>query len=183
MFRALLIAVLVVIALPAAQADETDVGWDYATVGDSTIYTYILMSGSAEDIVTSFHVYAPCDYRLITDWSADAGWGFEALRDEETGGTDLNWYCPIGVADGLSAGGMLTVSVTTSSSVPTNEEYVLPGCLGNWGYEVAGWAGSVAIMPSSVAVPQSIVSTPEPSTLAALGSGLMAVMALRRKRK
>ena len=81
---------------------------------------------------------------------------------------------PIGVADGLSAGGMLMVSVTTPSSIPTNEDYVLPGCLGNWGYEVAGWAGSVAIMPSSVAVPQSFVpkSVPEPSGLLALASCL-----------
>jgi len=183
MFRALLIAVLVVLTLPAAQADETTVGWDYTTIGDSTIYTYILLSGSTEDIVTSFHVYAPCDYRLIQDWTADEGWGYEAIRDQETGGADLCWYCPAGVANGLDAGGMLMVSITTGSNIPTNEDYVLPGCLGNWGYEVAGWAGSVAIMPSSVAVPQSFVTTPEPSGLIALVSGLGAFVACRRGRQ
>lgn len=183
MFRALLIAVLVVLTLPAAQADETEVGWDYITIGDSTVYTYILMSGSTEDIVTSFHVYAPCDYRLIQDWTADEGWAFEAVLDQETGGADLSWYCPAGVANGLDAGGMLMVSITTGSNIPTNEDYVLPGCLGNWGYEVAGWAGSVAIMPSSVAVPQSFEPIPEPSGLIALVSGLGAVVAYRRRRK
>jgi hypothetical protein len=177
----MLFALLLALTAAVPVAGETIVGWDYITMGDSTIYTYILISGESSDIITSFHVYAPVDYGLITDWTADDGWAFEATVDEETGGSDLCWYTPEGVASGLAPGGLLMVTVSTPFTVPTNEEYELPGCFGNWGYEVSSWPGSVTVMLGSVAVPQSLTTVPEPASMAALAMGIVGLVARRRR--
>ncbi|MCL5104392.1 MAG: PEP-CTERM sorting domain-containing protein [Armatimonadetes bacterium] len=181
MKRTLLVAALVVLATTATLA-ETTVGWDYTTIGDLTIYTYLLMNGETNDTILSFHVYAPMDYRQIVDWTADNGWGFAASANPSTGGADFSWYVEPGAAAGLASGEMLMVSITTPSSIETNENYLVPGTFGNWGCEFATWPGSVPIMSSTVAVPQTlIVSTPEPASLLTLCAGCLGVWIRRRK--
>ncbi|MCX6346034.1 MAG: PEP-CTERM sorting domain-containing protein [Armatimonadetes bacterium] len=184
MLRAIFVAALLVIAMPAAFADETAADWFYYGDSDYTTYEYYLLSGTNEDIITSFQIYAPVDVSYILDWSADPGWDFLAAQDVDTGGTILNWFCPTGVEGGLEPSNMLMVSITTPGDLLSLEEYKYPDCEGNWSYEVAGWPGSTPVMFSSVAVPLSaltLAETPEPSGILALITGLGAIGALRRR--
>lgn len=180
MLRVLLVVLLFVVLTPAVMAQApsaTYVDWLSFDSAGYTTYTYMLFSSDTEDTITKFHVFAPFDYKLIQEWSADEGWDFEAKADPQTGAADLCWYS----ATGLSAGGMLMVTLTTPSSILTNEEYKLPECEGNWGFETLAYQGSAPIMTSSIGVPQSEFATPEPGSVIALISGVAALIGYRKR--
>ena len=176
----LVLAVLLGVFVASA-ASATTVGWDVFVLGDSATYTYVFTSSEAGDWITHFHVYAPLSPTLVQDWSAERGWQFTADPDLETGGADLCWYAPDPLADGLAYGQSIQVSMTVSSAYPTVENFIVPGCLGNWGYETyffAGWG--VLVSFPCVGVPEGSAPVPEPLSVIVLAAGC-AVMGLKRR--
>ena len=179
--RGWLIATIVVLAMclaPAAMA--TDAYWDCTQLGDINVYTYIFVSNEQGDWLKSFHVYAPVDPDVVTDWSADDGWSFTKSVDLVTGAADFCWYS----ATGLACDDLLQVSMTTAATVPMSEEYTLPQYLGNWAYESGNWPGAPpTVMDSGVGVPTGPLSAtvPEPASILGLIAGCVPLIFRRRK--
>lgn len=179
MLRVLFLVFLVVSSVCAANA-QTSVISDCTPDGNTLIFDYILFAGDTDELITAFHVFAPVDYRVVKDWSANDGWSFSASRDAETGGADFCWYS----ADGLSANDMLMCSIITSSNVSSSDTWKKPGCEGNWGYEVVQWPDAVAVLGPSVDVPVAAqINTPEPGSIFALMSGFSGLFICGRRRR
>jgi hypothetical protein len=168
----------------AGMAAVTDATCDVTTDGSSTTYTYLFTSGEAFDEITSFHVYTPFDFGLITDWTTDRDWIFTAGPDPDLpGGTDIYWSAPDPDMYGLPYGEYLTVSITTLSVYPTSYDYQIPGLLGNWGYDTAMFQGWVTVMISSVPVPMPMpTAAPEPLGLAVLAAGCAMLLRFARRK-
>lgn len=179
-----LLSLAVVTALAvfvASAAPATTVGWDVTTNADHTTYTYSLTSTEFSDLITSFHVYAPMDPSLVTAWTTDNGWLFAVEPDAEIGGADIYWWADDPAAQGLAYGAGLQVSMTVPAHLSRDDNFVVPGYLGNWGYETynfAGWGVLVSFPP--VPVPVGTAPVPEPASVLALASGLT-LLRLRRR--
>ena len=174
------ITVLAMLTAPAAMATES--WWDVTPFGDQNIYTYMFMSTEANDVLTAVHIYAPINLTDILDCSADEGWLFSSSIDEQTGAADLCWSAE-DPEYGLEAFDFLQVSISTSVSLPTDEEYYLQDYIGNWGFNTLNLADQYpTIMDSTVGVPVNrITETPEPTSLLALLGGC-AMLKLRRRK-
>ncbi len=175
-----MVAALVVLVASAGMA--TTAGAIVETVGDLTTYTYTITSSELNDLITSFHVYAPLHPSLVVGWEAENDWLFAVDADLEIDGADIYWWAPDPVEDGLPYGQTVQVSMTVPSTTSTDYNFIVPGFLGNWGYETynfAGWGVLVSFPP--VPVPVGQASLPEPASLAALAFGC-AVLAARRRR-
>lgn len=183
MNRWLVVAIIIVLAMLAAPAAmATEAYWDVASLGGQNIYSYVFMSTEESDVLTSFHVYAPIDPSDILDWSADAGWSFSASIDSESGAADLCWHAD-NPASGLQSYDFLQVSISTATSLSTDENYNLQYYLGNWGYNTLNFADQYpTVMDSIVGVPTKRLSeVPEPASLLALIAGC-AMLKLRRRK-
>ncbi|MCE5314378.1 MAG: PEP-CTERM sorting domain-containing protein [Armatimonadota bacterium] len=157
--------------------------WQVVNNGTSTTYVYSYTNTEeSADYITGFHVYAPVDASLITNWDADTGWEF-GIESDPTGASDICWYTDDAETYGISDGNMLTVSITAASTTTTVYDYVLEDFpVGNWGYD-AQTSGGTWVMIGSLAVPSGseTAETPEPASLLALLAGCAAVIARRRK--
>lgn len=178
----LVIATIIVLAMltaPAAMA--TEAWWDVVSLGGRNVYSYVFMSTEDTDVLKSFHVYASINPSDVIDWSADEGWSFSVSVDSESGAADLCWSAddPEG---GLLSYEFLQVSISTATSLSTNENYILMDYLGNWGYNTLNFANQYpTVMDSTVGVPtRRLTETPEPASLLALASGC-AMLWFRRR--
>lgn len=177
MKRVLLALIAPMLVVLAAGASATTVTHAVATVGDTTTFTYTLTSGESSDFITSFHVYAPTDWALLSGWSITPGWEFAADLDAETGGADAYWYAVNPVQGGLAFGRVLQVVLTAPSTLRVKPDYVVPGYLGNWGFETLVWAGcGPFVMTGSVPVPEGAApAVPEPGSILVLAAGCAAI--------
>lgn len=179
MLRVFLLAFFMVFSVCAANA-QTSVISDCTPDGNTLVFDYILFAGDTDDLIMAFHVYAPVDYRVVKDWSANDGWSFAARCDDETGGADFCWYS----SDGLSANDMLMCTLITSANLSSSDKWKKPGCEGNWGYEVIQWPQAVAVLGPSVDVPVSAqIITPESGSIFALIFGIGGLPFCARRRK
>jgi len=177
-------AVPMLILLAAAGAMATTAGADVYTNGITTTYTYTLTSDEAGDFITAFHVYAPVDPTKVSGYCPNTDWTFQCDPDIETGsGADIYWYLSNPDADGLAYNDSMQFVAQTSASIPTIYDYVVPGCLGNWGIETKIWEGwGVVVMLPSVAAPQEATSVaPEPGTIMAIATGFGMLILFRRR--
>ncbi len=178
----ILVLFVVIAALMAVPAVGTNVEYVVITQGGYTTYTYTLTSYENYDLITSFHVYAPTLASVITGHIAPLGWNFEIAPDPESCGIDIYWFANDPLENGLPFGGRLNFSITTPNTVPIALDYVIPGYLGNWGYETYNWSGwGVVIMPWSVPVPSAEAPVPEPLGLVAFAAGFILFAPWRRR--
>lgn len=182
MKRKILILATVLVALAAVPAMGTTVEHLVITQGGWTTYTYTLTSDENNDFVTSFHVYAPTLASVITDHMTPSGWSFDIAPDPDSGGIDIYWYANDPLENGLMFGGKLDFGITTPDTVPIASDYVVPGFLGNWGYETYNWSGwGVLVMPWSIPVPSGEAPVPEPLGFAAVAVGCILLAPWRRR--
>ena len=175
-----MVATLVVLVASAGMA--TTAGAIVETVGDSTTYTYTVTSSELNDLITSFHVYAPLHPSLVVGWEAENDWLFTVDADPEIDGADIYWSAPDPVEDGLAYGQTMHVSMTVPSTTSTDNNFIVPGFLGNWGYETYNYAGyGVFVSFPPVPVPVGQDPFPEPASLVALAFGCAAFVARRRR--
>lgn len=178
----LLLAALLLAAGVATSAGATSLNWDVTSVGDSTIYTYILDSTETGDYITSLHVYAPCKPNIVKAWSASEGWSFDSADDPDTGGADFYWYANDPAVNALADGDTLQVSFTVPLTAEQVDDFIVPTYLGNWGYESSNYAEwGVLVSFPSVPVPGASPAVPEPSGILALGAGIT-LMKLRQRK-
>ena len=175
-----LAVVTVLVVFVASAAAATTVGWDVSAAGDHTTYTYTLTSSEFNDLITSLHVYAPMTPSLVTSWTAENGWLFATEPDPETGGADIYWWADDPGAQGLAYGASLQASMTVPAWLSRDDNFVVPGYLGNWGYETYNFAGW-GVLVSFPAVPVPVGTVPEPVSLLALASGCTLLGLLRRR--
>lgn len=182
MLRLVWLIPAVILLSVCAPVAATTVEHTLFTQGGITTYNYVLTSDENSDLVTSFHLYAPTQAELVTGWTTAPGWEFSIDPDPESGGVDIYWEVVDPISNGIGFGERLDISISTSSDVPTVNDFVVPGFLGNWGYETYNWAGwGVLVMPWSVPVPSGVEPTPEPLGLIALGVGCALLAPWRRR--
>ncbi len=180
--KAMMAAVCAVsIVLIVSAACATSVSWNVVTSSLETTYTYTFLSTEYEDVITSFHIYAPVDPMAVFQPESSAGWNFDATIDEETGGADLCWSAPSAAA-GLAYGNSLQLSIAVPAYYGRVDDYILPGCLGNWGYvtrNYAQWGVLISIPP--IPVPMGVPSLPEPASAAVLVAGCAMAWPITRR--
>jgi len=182
MKRKIILLTALLAALAAFPAMGTSVNHLVVTQDGWTTYIYTLTSDENNDLVTSFHVYAPTLASVITSHTTPPGWNFNIAPDPDSGGIDIYWYANDPLENGLPFGGQLNFSIVTPDTVPVVSNYVIPGFLGNWGYETYNWSGwGVLIMPWSIPVPSGEALVPEPMGLAVIAAGCVLLAPWRRR--
>ena len=180
----LLIAAVLAILIPMA-ASATTLGWQMATTGGTTTYTYTLNSSESGDSIISLHVYAPISPLFVTSGSADRGWAFTVGTDSETGCADIYWAAPDPLTQGLPDHGTMSMWMNVPSWTTPVFDYALPDCLGNWGYETLLYQDwGVLVSFPSVAVPAGVTApaVPEPATVAGMVMGVGLLCGTWRRR-
>ena len=179
----LLIAAVLAILIPMA-ASATTLGWQMATTGGTTTYTYTLTSSESRDSIISLHVYAPISPLLVTSGSAERGWTLTVGTDSETGCADVYWSAPDPLTQGLPNNGTMQMWMNVPSWTTPVLDYVLPECFGNWGYETFMYQGGVLVSFPSVAVPAGVTApaVPEPASLAGMVMGIGLLCGTWRRR-
>jgi len=182
--KAKILAALFVFVIVASPAFATDVVGTHWTDGNLTTYRYVLTSTEFGDSVTSLHVYAPLAVGLIAGHTAPANWSFDAVMDPDPEvGADIYWYADNYDTGGIANGHQAIFTFQVPSWTTCVSNYVIPGCFGNWGFEVASWPDSVMVWYTSTPVPCGQMSAaPEPGTLASIAAGCLALVGLRRRR-
>lgn len=168
--------------MAASAATATTLGCSKVIASNQTTYTYTITSTEYGDLITSVHIFAPLDPGLILGHTGPANWDFDVFIDPDPEvGSDIYWYAD--EVYGISNGGHAAFSLTVPSWTSTDNDHIVPGCFGNWGYETASWPGAVLVAFPSVPVPAGVSSVPEPTSLIALSSGCCALMAIIRRKR
>lgn len=179
MKTSILIAITVLVMFATSAAMATTLDWMITPFGSNIIYTYTLNSTEYGDRITSLHLYAALSPSRIVSWTAPDGWLFDAVPDPDAG-RDIFWYVSDTSTEGLANLASMTVSLTVTSMSATESDYILPGCLSNWGYETANWLEWGVLIDPNGPVPVP-VDTPEPITLVSLLAGCGSLIFFRRK--
>lgn len=183
--KAKIVAALVVFVVVAVSpASATDLVGSKLTSGDLTTYTYTFTSTEYGDTITSVHIYAPLSVGLIQAHTGPANWSFDAFMDPDPEvGADIYWYANNYDTGGIPNGGHATLTLTVPSWTTCQEDFVVPGCFANWGFELQSWPDSVMVWFDSVPVPVgTMAGAPEPGSFAALAVGCIAAIGMRRRR-
>lgn len=176
----IVVALVLLAIMVASAASATTLGCLKTTTGNQTTYTYTLTSSEIGDYITSLHIYAPLSPGLIQDHSSLANWSFDAIVDPDPEvGTDIYWCADDIELYGLSNGTVQQFSITVPSWTSIDNNHILPGCLGNWGYDTESWPGYTLISFPSVSVPEGV---PEPGSIMILAVGCCGLMARMRRR-
>ena len=184
--KARIVAALVVLLFPAAvspaSAMELEGSWSVAE--NQKTYTYVLTNSDFYDVVTSLHIYAPLDVGLMQGHSGPPNWSFYAVMDPDPDvGADICWCADDYDTDGILDGGHATFTLTVPAWTGNDDNYVVPGCFANWGFELQSWPDSVIVWFGSVPVPVGTMGqVPEPAGLAVMVVGCMALLGLRWRR-
>jgi hypothetical protein len=178
------LAVPAFVLLACAGGMATSVATSVYDDGSYITYTYTLSSDEQDDFITAFHVYAPIQPTAVNGWCDSTAWTFDSFFDDEIEASDIYWLVDTSVSRGIPSGGNLNFTIRTTSAYPTATNYVIEGYLGNWGIETESWAGwGTFVMLPSVPVPKAVAGAePEPTSFAALLTGLGALALLLRRR-
>ena len=182
--KAKIVAALVVFVVVAVSpAIATGLVGSKLTSAGLTTYTYTLTCTEYGDTITSLHVYAPLSLGLIQAHTSPANWSFDAVTDPDPEvGADIYWFADDYDTDGIPNGGRAAFTLSVPSWTTTDTAYVIPGCFGNWGFEVQSWPDSVMVWFDSVPVPVgTMAAAPEPGSFVALAVGCIALIGMRRR--
>ncbi len=180
--KAKIVAALVVfLAVAASPALPMELAGSWAVDGSQKTYTYILTNSEFDDIVTSVHVYAPLALGLIQGQTGPENWSSGAVLDlDPEVGADIYWYADDYDLYSIPDGGQATFTLTVPSWTDNVDDYVVPGCWANWGFEIVSWPDSVVVWFDSVPVPVgTMAQAPEVGGFTALAVGCIALVTAR----
>lgn len=184
--KARIVAALIVLLFPAAAtpALAVELVGSWSVVGSQKTYTYVFTNSDFYDVVTSVHIYAPLDVGLIQGQSGPPNWSFHAVMDPDPDvGADIYWCADDYDTDGILDGGHATFTLTVPAWTDNDNNYVVPGCFANWGFELQSWPESVIVWLGSVPVPVGPMGqVPEPTNLAMVAVGCVTLLGLRWRR-
>lgn len=177
-------ALIILLVLVASSVSAMELSGSWSVAGNQKTYTYLFTNGDFSDVVTSVHIYAPIDIGLIQGQSGPPNWSFCAVMDPDPDvGADIYWCADDYDTDGILDGGHATFTLTVPSWTGNDNNYVVPGCFANWGFELQSWPDCVIVWFGSVPVPVGTMGeVPEPATLAVIAAGCISLLGLRWRR-